>query len=112
MSKHTDRELLELAAKAHGGLVYIEDCNGWIHQDEAGNRGSWWDPITRDGDIFQLAARLEIDIMFRVVGGMRVECLPPGGPLVVESYKSVDHRLLALSCAVLRAAAEVGKKMR
>ena len=105
------QELIALAAKAHGGLVYVEECNGWIHEDEEGNRGAWWNPFTDDADAFRLAAKLEIDIMFRVVGGLRVECLPPGGPRIVEPYKTSDDRILALGCAVLRAAAEVGRKL-
>lgn len=47
----TDKELLALAAKAVGGLLYVHDMDAWIAYDEAtGARGSWWDPLTDDGD--------------------------------------------------------------
>jgi len=55
----SDKELLELAAKAHGGLVYVEGM-GWIHEDATGNRGAWWNPLTDDSDALRLAVKLEI----------------------------------------------------
>ncbi len=59
----SNKQLLALAAKAHGGLLYIEDMNAWIHVDKDGNRGAWWNPL-HDGDAFKLAEKLEMCIDF------------------------------------------------
>jgi len=59
-----DKELLELAAKAAGGLVYVEDM-GWIREDADGNRGAWWNPLTDDGDRYRLIKKLEIEVNFK-----------------------------------------------
>ena len=44
------KELLELAAKACGGLVYVDSVGSWIHVAEDGTRGAWWNPSIDDGD--------------------------------------------------------------
>ena len=54
-------DILELAAKAHGNLEYVEDL-GWIHVDDQGNRGSWWNPRDNDGDALRLAVKLNISV--------------------------------------------------
>jgi hypothetical protein len=57
----TDKELLELAAKAAGveypnGQTYCETLGVWGMLD---NRPySWWNPLTDDGDALQLAVKL------------------------------------------------------
>ena len=63
----TDKELLELAAKAieinirtdFFGRIYLvtSDENGEIHGD--------WNPLTDDGDRYRLAKELNIEINFR-----------------------------------------------
>lgn len=55
-----DHELLALAAKAAGGLEYVESCAAWIEVDANGRRGMWWHPLTDDGDALQLAAKLRL----------------------------------------------------
>lgn len=57
-----DKELLELSAKAHGGLVQSEPNGDWIHEDANGNRGAWWNPLADDGDAFRLAVKLGLQI--------------------------------------------------
>jgi hypothetical protein len=108
----TDRELLERAAKAAGiegtwasihqayGDLLVEglDCGGPI----------FWNPLTDDGDALRLSARLELDVMHRVVGGKRVEVLAAGGPLIQEFYEGVPYA--ATRRAIVRAAAEVARK--
>ena len=57
-----DKELLGLAAKAHGELVQAEPNGDWIHEDSEGNRGAWWNPLTDDGDALRLAVKLNLTI--------------------------------------------------
>lgn len=61
----TDRELMKFAAKAHGNLLYVEGMNSWIHADEAGNRGAWWNPLTDDGDALRLAVKMKLAVVIR-----------------------------------------------
>lgn len=106
-----DRELLELAARAIGA-VRVEDVDGeqWVILHFAdGTEAHGWNPLRFYSDTFELAAALELDVMYRVVGGARVEVLAAGGPLTVERYES--DRPSAAARAVVRAAAEIGKAM-
>jgi len=59
----TDQELLSLAARAHGGLEYVDEM-GWIHVSQDGTRGAWWHPLTDDGDALRLAVKLRIKLSF------------------------------------------------
>ena len=59
----TDKELLELAAKAAGYTITENsfDVNGepWFWCDELAEN---WNPLTNDGDALRLAVKLGIDI--------------------------------------------------
>jgi hypothetical protein len=104
-----DRELLELAARAIGA-VRVEDVDGeeWLILHFAdGTETHGWNPLRFYGDTFELAVALELDVMHRVVGGKRIEVLPPGGPLTQEFYEGAG--VLPACRAVVRAAAEIGK---
>ena len=105
---NNDRELLELAAKAAGGLVYIEDMD-WIEEDEQGNRGKWWNPLTDDGDALRLAVKL----------GMMVSVGDDGFCTAdTETLeRSIDEvatpdPYAAARRAIVRAAAEIGKEQK
>lgn len=108
----TDRELLELAAKAAGGLIYVDEL-GWIAQDADGNRGAWWNPLIDDGDALRLAVRLVIDISPSDVG---VQCWVPDKNQAASSEswcwppENAD-RAFATRRAIVRAAAEIGKTL-
>ena len=64
----TDRELLELAAKAAGYRVrwHADSFYGptmEVMEDESG--GPPWNPLTDDGDALRLAVKLGIDLEWR-----------------------------------------------
>jgi hypothetical protein len=96
----TDRELLELAAKAAGYTLGPEwDCHElgiWVNGKGNGD-GFLFDPLTDDGDALRLA----------VILGLFEE---PHISLSASQIKSgclfSDYRL-----AIVRAAAEIGKAM-
>lgn len=117
----TDRELLELAAKAYGGLEY-EPYDGWVHTGAHGKRGDRWNPRDDDGDALRLAVKL----------GLRVET--DSHPIYVEDLPasvvsrtafaadgtlqkvnvSICHYgdpCAATRRAIVRAAANIGKTM-
>lgn len=104
-----DFELLHLAACALGAdNVEVVDGEGYVNLHfPDGSIVYSWNPLAFSGDSFDLAAELELDVMYRVVGGRRVEVLAAGGPLLQEFYEG--DRKAATRRAVTRAAAEVGK---
>jgi hypothetical protein len=101
----TNKQLLAPAAKAHGGLLYIDDMDAWIHVDKDGNRGAWWNPLDDDGDAFRLAVKLKICIEFYSHGvdvwrGSERDCRP---------YD--DDAVKGTRLAIVRAAAKIGESM-
>ena len=63
----TDRELLELAAKAAGiNLEWDGDPTGWAPMYYEGKTYHVWNPLTDDGDALRLAAKLKLGITFGV----------------------------------------------
>lgn len=55
----SDRELLELAAKAAG--IELEYCPvSGFHWVTSKYSGLWWDPLNVDGDAFRLAVKLQL----------------------------------------------------
>jgi hypothetical protein len=99
----TDRELLELAAKAAG---WEGGSNGYV----CGSLFSEWNPLTDDGDALRLAVKLWIhpcfyeNIIFAGVGGTMT-------PSVNEHVVN-DDPYAATRRAIVRAAAEIGKGMK
>ena len=61
----TDHELLELAAKAAGFVIFgstpgrpgVDICG-----KTSGSKVKWWSPLTDDGDALRLAAKIRLDI--------------------------------------------------
>lgn len=102
----TDKELLELAAKAadyrisnrltDGGLMAMSDNRPAPHK---------WNPLTDDGDALRLAARL--DMMVDVRGAWIV--VEAAGDSVCEDAR--HDTLAATRRAIVRAAAAIGAKL-
>lgn len=114
----TDRELLELAAKAagYGEIIFKNGLD-----DDGYDDGIWtytwirsnkklvdWNPLTDDGDALRLAVKLNLhtgleDLVANVwQGGM-------------NHWQTVPHNgdpYAATRRAIVRAAAEIGKSMR
>ena len=113
----TDRELIELAAKAAGisGWWSGEDfCYGYN-----GNKNVPvpWRPLTDDGDALRLAVYLDIDLMNATAcadgsDGQSVT-FPICGDYqaITERHESSEKKLSATRRAIVRAAAEIGKAM-
>jgi hypothetical protein len=108
----SDKELLELAAKAAGivgeyqklvsfsgysgehwrssGICYIEDSCRYV-----------WNPLTNDGDALRLAVKLELFDLDKLLVAIELE----------ESDSRTLDSLAATRRAIVRAAAEIGKAM-
>ena len=107
----TDRELLELAAKAVGlvgyrwcGRCFLAKWNdsdgGWFEL------GSVWAPLNSDGDALRLAVSL----------GLVVDCSRPsaGEPFKLHHFgqENFSEPYAATRRAIVRAAAEIGRSMK
>lgn len=100
----TDRELLEMAAKAAGlDVVMTQPFIGL--QIRSGNL---WNPLTDDGDALRLAVRL----------GLRLD-IDPCGTWVIKGkmsfltpLDSAPNAEAVTRLAIVRAAAEIGRSMQ
>lgn len=110
----TDKELLELAAKAAGyEFVYFPQALDG-HKEYLRVKGlpDRWNPLTDDGDALRLASRLLIDLLFEG---------DDGGYVIARWDKHHEEKRLreddmgdfpqATRRAITRAAAEIGKSM-
>lgn len=98
----TDRELLELAAKAAGAkrTDYSDRTpDHWIikHSDRISRE---WRPLTDDGDALRLAVQLGIEISF-INGDTHANDACEGGPDKLANTRN----------AIVRAAAAIGESM-
>lgn len=96
----TDRELLELAAKA-AVIKFFGSHEEW---GLAIMDAEWWNPLTDDGDALRLAVNLR----------MRLEILPWRVEATHEECSVVEAVVSAQDCAatrraIVRAAAEIGR---
>lgn len=118
----TDKELLELAAKAAGITILRHRLDNPICADillaERTDDGHaiGWNPLTDDGDALRLAVKLNIELRFHLAGdvpGVTATCaadrrLPiPREPWTPEQ----GDKPAATRRAIVRAAAEIGKAM-
>lgn len=96
----TDRELLELAAKAAG----IECLGGAGWRLPCGQSQAWWNPRTDDGDCARLESALLMDVDWHETSvSVRRRYAPKA--FAVEEYadhggdKQAARRVAALRCA-------------
>jgi hypothetical protein len=114
----TDRELLELAAKAAGiELADIDSMGGLIaNTREDGPRQATWNPLTDDGDALRLAVKRKLIITFADGGSGPHVCVGPRlGPFTYERLPvkmfALDEECAATRRAIVCAAAAIGEKM-
>lgn len=114
----TDREWLELAAKAAGIPRYrwdYEYCRSLGHMVTA---SMMWNPLVDDGEALRLAVKLQLDIaMEEDAQGFGFWCTVSkfDGPKLNEgisvSEMSPNDSCEAVRRAIVRAAAEIGRVM-
>lgn len=103
----TDRELLELAAKAAGIRLHVWGTPGIENfaDLDAERFGSLWKPLTNDGDALRLAVKLWIEPDFRMG---TVRCFGESSCFIEPTG---DDPYAATRRAIVRAAAEIGKQI-
>ena len=106
----TDKELLELAAKAAGFPVRWHESGYYgttmeIMADESG--GPPWNPLTDDGDALRLAVKLRLMVCVRKDGFINA-----GNTDFLIMAEPEKDLYAATRRAIVRAAAEIGKGMK
>lgn len=104
----TDREMLEMAAKAAGHTVeaYSEEQGLLIKVRDGVS--AWWKPPANYGDALRLAVKLGIDIHFH----QQALNVVAGHWKQIPQEELFGNDPLAATCrAITRAAAEIGKDM-
>lgn len=100
----TDRELLELAAKA-AGYEYLWNIDYLLIKGLSGR----WNPLTKDGDALRLAVKLRITPHIDCNMTEAEWANQDNGGFVGEPH--FNDPLAATRRAIVRAAAEIGKGM-
>jgi hypothetical protein len=127
----TDRELLELAAKAARYVARFKDEYGgdtsaggfYPHgYDEHGDVVSWWNPLEDDGDALRLAVNLSINIA--LLQQSTTQLKETVTAIQVSFFDGATKRIINIGIneiepqgcpytatrrAIVRAAAEIGK---
>ena len=98
-TEQTDRELLEMAAKAAGLNVVDADDAGLRISSDGCCTGYRWNPLTDDGDALRLAVNLGITDLALAVGRY----------VMLEKHREGDNIEAITRRAIVRAAAEIGK---
>ena len=101
----TDRELLELAAKA-AGYTLREHYAGFPLIAEELNAA--WNPLTDDGDALRLAVKLQFNFNLEDFNTIDVWC---SDTCKNATEEFTDDPYAATRKAIVRAAAEIGKGM-
>lgn len=107
----TDKELLELAAKAAGYPIHSDvwacGAGGGTPSLYMGNHGPKWNPLTDDGDALRLAVKLRADIEYD--GQVVWVVYSSGGITYTVDESLVGDEVSAVRRAIVRAAAEIGQ---
>lgn len=102
-----DRELLTLAAKAAG--IELE---GWYESADAFNAPyhGWWNPLTDDGDAFRLAVKVGGELRLHTEENWSAFGVIYSDEGMFEYHNNDPYA--ATRRAIVRAAAEIGRKMK
>ena len=98
----TDRELLELAAKAAGYWAAEFNCPANLPHNN-------WNPLTDDGDALRLAVKLEMSADF--FDDVIVVGYTAGDVFEQVTETPLTDPFAATRRAIVRAAAEIGRSM-
>lgn len=119
----TDRELLELAAKAAGMKILDIKPLGALVKVDQHPLSFLWNPLTDDGDALRLAVKLDIFLAFNEPRynaktdehdrAVEIDFFIGQEPIKHEVYEihNGNDPYAATRMAIVRAAAEIGKGM-
>lgn len=98
----SDRELLELAAKAAVIEIWFDDNGDYCFSVDSNHHSTRWNPLTDDGDALRLAVKLGI-VIDPFHGIVMVHDLDIG--IATNDFAATRR-------AIVLAAAEIGKEMK
>jgi len=103
----SDRELLELAAKAAGVEIQNIGFDSGPHYKNSTTR---WNPLTNDGDALRLAVKLNMAIK---IGNYDVICECQNLGFLGYVAQKIENKEISETTrrAIVRAAADIGKTM-
>lgn len=105
----SDRDLLELAAKAAGIKLHIWGAKGSENfADMAKPGGTRWNPIADDGDAFRLVIKLKLSVE---ITGSEDETYEVSCGAHWESFFFDEDGAAATRRVIICAAADIGKSM-
>ena len=113
MADKTDRELLKLAAKAHGSISFdrFDLADVFLEFREGGM--NHWNPLTDDGDALRLAVSLNMRVW---TDGTGVVVESSGVPAHSHEYElAINHAgdiFSATRRSIVRCAAAIGEQMK
>ncbi len=105
----SDREMLELAAKAAGYVLQETEDGYECNFDDS----RIWNPLTDDGDALRLAVKLQMCVGIipsNIKDGYATVTLAPANPVEIGETHNGDP-LAATRRAIVRAAAEIGRQI-
>lgn len=116
LSTDSDRDLLELAAKAAGVVGHFANDapDAPIFFDNPDTPGVWesWNPLTDDGDALRLAVKLRLEVCV-LDGQVRVDTTaysPDNSWRCFIELFGIENAPAATRRAIVRAAAEMGRQ--
>jgi hypothetical protein len=107
----TDRELLELAAKAAGiQYEWHPGCGDALHLTAPDATAIYWNPLSDDGDALRLAVKLHMSVL----SNEHASWVATGMHQIVRAEEHHDGAdpYAATRRAIVRAAAEIGKGLK
>ena len=112
----TDREMLELAAKAAGVEIEWRRSAGAYYYDDPETGREEWRPLDDDGQTLRLAVKLCIDVSHDAIGMKsfvyaRTVFNDETHIGLSEIFDDESERLDRTRRAITRAAAQIGKEM-
>ncbi|WP_236234494.1 hypothetical protein [Pseudomonas tohonis] len=109
----TERELLEMAAKAAGILGEWHERGQCIHvTGVTGMSDIWWRPLEDDGDALRLAIGLDIHVKRFAGSTTAMEHLGNAIDTQHDHWKeNANDPMISTRRAIVRAAAEIGRAM-
>lgn len=105
----TDRELLELAAKA-AGIDWFDEPAAMAGKGLHMKSGPFWNPLVNDGDALRLAVKWNL-LYMPYPNDFAVRVTRLDLPEFIEFYANTNDPYAATRRAIVRAAAEIGKQM-
>lgn len=107
----TDREHIEMAAKA-AGVAHegIDDHGALLPFDNDGRFVGYWNPLEDDGDALRLAVQIDMQVF---VGEAYIYCKSSASywPGAHVDEDECPDKYAATRRAIVMAAAEIGRKM-